>query len=232
MANLLSYTSFQDVLMPPVDPSSGSDLSENLLLQRVIRFIPDEQLDLRTATIVVFDLETTGLDPREDGIIEIGGIKLRNMEPVEEFSSLVKPSRPISEQITTLTGITNEELVDAPSIKTVLPAFLDFFSDSILIAHNAEFDIGFLTATCSRLGYQLHWPSLCTLKMSRAMLPDLPSKNLDSLAQHYQLRFESRHRSIGDIKVTVEVLKRLLDEQANELRTWGEFSNFVVERRN
>jgi DNA polymerase III epsilon subunit family exonuclease len=232
MPNLLSYTMFQQVMFPANAAAGNQDLSENLLLQRVIRFTPEALISIREAPLVIFDLETTGLDPREDAIIEIGGIKIKGGEVLEEFSTLVNPYREISPQITALTGITNEELVSAPSIKTVLPQFLDFFSDCILVAHNAEFDMSFLTSTCAQHGYQLYWPSFCTLKMCRALLPELPSKSLDALAQHYQLKFEARHRSIGDIKVTVEVLRRLLESQGNHLRNWSDFSPFVVERRN
>jgi DNA polymerase III epsilon subunit family exonuclease len=227
----LSYTMFQEVLFPKTTDQHEDRSMDNLLLQRVIRYEPALTHCIRESSLVIFDFEATGLDSREDEIIEIGAVKWRNGTIEEEFSTLVRPRRQLSEQITTITGITNEMLVDAPEIHEVWTQFLDFANGSILVAHNADFDMSFVWSTAGRLGYQIHWPAICTLKMARAFLPDLPSKSLDALAEHFKLTFEARHRSIGDVKVTGSVLQQMLDQLAPHLLTWNDFAPFRIERR-
>ena len=119
-------------------------------------------------TLVVVDLETTGSDPVRDRITEIGAVKIRGGEVVGEFATLVDPGRPIPPQIVTLTGITTAMLTDAPRIESVLPSFFEFARGSILVAHNARFDMGFLRQNAIRL--HLPWTfslSLCTVTMAR-----------------------------------------------------------------
>ena len=133
-----------------------------------------------------------------------------------------------SSDIVTLTGITQEMLQGQPQMGAVLPEFLRFIEGSILVAHNAEFDMGMLKAACSRQGLELEWPCFCTLKMAREMLADLENKKLDTLAAHYGLSFESRHRAIGDIKVTVGVLAGLLRQEAAAIERWDQLQPYVV----
>ena len=222
MSDLLQFSMFQDVLFPPEADNRGAAESNEFSLQKLIRYQPAESTLLASSSLVVFDFETTGLDAREDDIIEIGAIRLENFQPVEEFSTLLSVDREVSGTITKLTGITNEMLVGQPVLKNTLPDFLKFIDKSILVAHNAEFDMGFLRAACKKLGYNILWPSFCTLKLARQLLPQLESKNLDSLARHYELTFEARHRSIGDAKVTAAVLKKLLDHEGSDLKTWND----------
>src|SRR3954466_6813040 len=108
---------------------------------------------LRTTTFVVFDLETTGGSAEADTVTEIGAVKVRGGEVLGEFATLVDPGRGIPPEIVQLTGITNAMVCIAPRFEQVLPAFLEFATGSVLVAHNSGFDIGFLRAACSRFGY-------------------------------------------------------------------------------
>lgn len=220
MSELLRYTMFQEVLFPADSERDSGHTASDLTLNKVVRFSLSEDQLIRSADLVLFDFETTGLDPREDRIIEIGGQRISHGEVVEEFSTLVNPGRPISEQITKITGITNEMLADKPTAAEVLPKFLHFIDSALLVAHNAEFDMAFLSESCQRLGYHINWPCFCTLKLSRILLPQLESRTLDSLAAHYGLSFEARHRSIGDVKVTRSVLDNLLAKEGAHIETW------------
>ncbi len=161
---------------------------------------------------VIFDFETTGLDTRAARIIEIGAIKYLNRKEIGRFSQLINPGMPVSKDITRITGIENSMLVGMPPIQDVLPQFHDFFRGCIGVAHNAEFDMGMLFHESNRLGVSCDYTLICSLKMARTFVK-IESRTLDALAKHYNLQFESRHRSIGDILVTAQVLWNMLDEQ-------------------
>jgi DNA polymerase III subunit alpha, Gram-positive type len=206
--SLLRYTSFQNVLFPSDKDSSQEEVG-TFKLRRTSRFQILAQSLVKESSFVVFDLETTGLDCESDRIIEIGAQKIVGTKVVDEFSSLISVTEQISSVVEKLTGISNSMLKGQPKIEPVLGKFIDFIKGSILVAHNATFDVSFLRAECSRLGLDMSWPALCTLKMARQYLSELESKSLDSIAEHYGFAFESRHRSIGDVKVTVSLLQEL-----------------------
>lgn len=227
MSNTLSHTMFGAVLFPETDPGE-EEQSDRLNLQKVLLYHPDEQRPLREQPLVVFDFETTGLDSGADFIIEIGALRIEKDRIVDEFSSLIKPPTVLAEHITKITGITDAMLANEPTIEEQLPGFLRFIEGAILVAHNAEFDMAFLRSVCQREGYIITWPAFCTLKMARAILPDLESKNLDSLAGHYGFQFESRHRSIGDCKVTSSVLQSFLREEHVDINAWRDLKPFAV----
>lgn len=223
---LLSHSIFQDVINPPaVFDDQGSRV---LKLRRLKRFLPPLDLIFREAALIVFDLETTGLDHEADRIIEIGAHKLVGGKLVDQFEVLVRTDIERTEQNIQLTGITAEMLANQPEIDTVLPRFFDFIEGGILVAHNAEFDIGMIRAAASRLGLEIEWPCFCTLKMAQKLLPDLERRNLDTLAERYGLTFEARHRAIGDIKVLTGVLDAMLAQEARHLTTWGSLKDFAV----
>ncbi len=228
MSAQLVYSMFQDVLFPETESGEENDKDAVLHLRRLKRYVPAPETAVRHGSIVVFDLETTGLDANADRIIEIGAIKLSSLGQVEQFSSLVHTDIELTDDIIKLTGISPEMLVGQPSIAQVLPEFLTFIEGSILVAHNAEFDMSMLKAACSRQGIDLEWPCFCTLKMARQLLPDLENKKLDTLAAYYGLSFEARHRAIGDIKVTVGVLGGLLHGEGHTLSQWSHFQPYVV----
>ena len=228
LSTQLIYSLFQDVLFPASEQGADNDGSDVLQLRRLKRYVPLPATPVRTGSIVVFDLETTGLDAKADRIIEIGAIRLAGLNEVTQFSSLVTTDIELTDDIIKLTGITPDMLKGQPPIGSVLPEFLSFIEGSILVAHNAEFDMSMLKAACSRLGIDLEWPCFCTLKMARTFLADLENKKLDTLAAHYGLSFESRHRAIGDIKVTVGVLAGMLRQDATQLTNWSHFQPYTV----
>ena len=226
MQGSLANSMFFRVLFPAAEEQlGGSELSLRRSLRYTLRAdlkILDEQ------DIVIFDFETTGLDSERDKIIEFGAIRMRQGIIVDELWSLCASDVNVSLQIQKLTGITPDMLLGKPSFSDQLPAFLKFIEKAILVAHNAEFDMGFLRAACKRSEIDLEWPCLCTLKLARELLPDLERKNLDSLAEYYGLKFEARHRSIGDAKVTGNVFYQLLENEGSTLRSWKDFQPFKV----
>lgn len=166
---------------------------------------------------VVFDLETTGLSPEKDAIVEIGAMYVRAGEVVEtpHFHALVNPQREIPWYATRVHGIRNAHVQGAPTLGEVLPAFLDFVGDRPVVAHNAPFDGGFMRAAASRCG--LHWSpraEICTVQLSRRAFPRERSHNLDLLAQRFGLSWEAgdRHRSLGDVRVTAHAFLRLQEQ--------------------
>ncbi|MFW0787417.1 DEDD exonuclease domain-containing protein [Gordonia sp. CPCC 206044] len=170
-------------------------------------------------TLVVVDLETTGGSPTEDRITEIGAVKIRGGEILGEFATLVDPGCPIPPQIVTLTGITELMVSDAPRIGEVLHSFVEFARGSILVAHNARFDMGFLRQNAMRLG--IDWPfttSLCTVTMARRILSrdEAPSVRLSALADLFDVSTRPTHRALDDARATVEVFHRLLERVGNQ----------------
>lgn len=173
---------------------------------------------LRDITFVVVDLETTGGRSDEDGITEIGAVKVRGGEVIGELATLIDPGRGVPPQITELTGITTAMLRDAPPIRTVLPSFLEFAAGAVLVAHNAPFDMGFLRAACKRNG--MVWPKprvLCTVRLARRVLSkeEAPSVRLSALAALFATETVPTHRALDDARTTVEVLHRLLERVGN-----------------
>ena len=164
------------------------------------------------ATFVVVDLETTGGSAKESAITEIGAVKVRGGETVGEFQTLVNPGVGIPPTITLLTGITNAMVMTAPRISTVLPAFLEFVGDAVLVAHNARFDVGFLKANAARL--DLPWPRpmvVDTLALARRVVTrdEAPNHKLGTLAALFHAEVTPDHRALTDARATVDVLHGL-----------------------
>jgi len=186
---------------------------------------------LRDATFVVVDLETTGGSPLGSGITEIGAVKVRAGEVLGEFHTLVNPGEPIPPFIAVLTGITDTMVATSPRIDTVVPAFLDFARDCVLVAHNAPFDLGFLKAACSRL--QIGWPafdSVDTARLARRVLTrdEAPNCKLSTLARIFRATVQPTHRALDDARATVDVLHVLFERlgglgvhSLDELRTFN-----------
>jgi DNA polymerase-3 subunit epsilon len=169
---------------------------------------------LRDTTFVVFDLETTGTSPGADGVTEIGAVKVLGGEILGEFATFVDPGMPIPPQIVALTGITQAMVYDAPTMDRVLPAFLEFAAGSVLVAHNAGFDTGFMRAACRAHGYP--WPRaavVCTVRLARRVISrqDTPSYRLSALAALLGATTTPNHRALDDARATVDVLHALLE---------------------
>jgi DNA polymerase-3 subunit alpha (Gram-positive type) len=160
---------------------------------------------------VVFDLETTGLSAKNDMITEIGAIRIVNGKVTESFSQLINPEIPIPYKITEITGITNEMVAGMPTIKDVIHKFKDFIKDSILVAHNATFDIGFIREKMKIFNLSVENPVLDTLELSRAMFPGLKSHKLNVVAKHLDVRLVNHHRAVDDATATGDILLKSLD---------------------
>jgi DNA polymerase III subunit epsilon len=168
---------------------------------------------LDDTAFVVVDLETTGgAAARGDAIVEIGALRLQRGRIVGSFAELVHPGRRLPSFITRLTGITDDMLADRPPIEIVLPHFVAFAADSVVIAHNAAFDLAFLNA--ARLAWRgevFEQPHLCTLRLARRLLPRLRRRSLDALAGHFGIPLVNRHRALGDARITAEVFFHFLE---------------------
>jgi len=164
-------------------------------------------------SLVVVDVETTGWAPEQAEITEIGAVRLSGSQLTGEFASLVRPAGPIPADITALTGITDAMVRRAPLAGPALRAFLAFAGDCVLVAHNAPFDVGFLTAACAATG--IRWPSVAVLDtavLARLLLTadEVPDCRLATLAEHFAARTAPCHRALPDAKATADVLAGLL----------------------
>ncbi len=160
-------------------------------------------LDPKTSPFVVIDVETTGLLPAEDRIVEVGAIRLIGGKEDGRFHSMIHPGRPMPEAARAKNGISDEMLKDAPSFDKIAADLRKFMAGSVLVAQNAEFDVAFLNNEFCRAGMsKLAMPALDTIPLARKVKPGLPTYNLDNLAYHFKVKFKERHRSIGDCEVT------------------------------
>jgi DNA polymerase-3 subunit epsilon len=174
-------------------------------------------MDLDTAPFVVVDTETTGSRAGEDRLIEVGAAKLVGGEVVDTFQQLVDPGRHVPRRITRLTGISTAMVYGQPPAAEVMPRFLDFLGDAILVAHNLPFDARFLDVALAEAGLPpLQNPSLDTLRLARRLLSSLPSKGLSKLTEHFGITVNGRHRALGDAVATAELLTILLDRMRIE----------------
>lgn len=151
------------------------------------------------STYVVVDIETTGLDPAYDSLIEVAALKVENSVVVDSFSSLINPIQPINSYISDLTGITNEQLSSAPSITTVLPELWDFIGNNIVVGHNVNFDINFLYDNFLKvLGKSFSNDFIDTLRLSKKYFKNAPSFRLASLASFLNISVDISHRALSD----------------------------------
>lgn len=163
---------------------------------------------------VVFDIETTGLNPATDEIIEISAIKVIDNVIEDTFSCLIKPNNEIPYFITELTKITNEMVENALSIEEVLPRFIDFIEDEILVGHNVNFDINFIYDNLIKFGKEpLKNDFVDTLRLSRKLLPNLNHHRLSDLTNYYKINNKGSHRAMRDTEMTLEVLQMLVKEK-------------------
>ncbi|SES78225.1 PolC-type DNA polymerase III [Anaerobranca gottschalkii] len=174
--------------------------------------INPQDILLDEGTYVVFDFETTGLDNKIEEIIEIGAVKVKNGEIIGQFSSLIKPKKEIPEKITQITGIRNSDVQQAPNIEEILPQFMEFCNDAILVAHNANFDYGFLTTWSNKLNLKGKFTVIDTLSLSRAILPNLKNHKLKTLTEYYNVPLENHHRAVDDCTATAQIFLKLLLE--------------------
>ena len=161
---------------------------------------------------VVLDLETTGLEPSKDRIIEIGAIKVRNKKVVEEYGTLINPQMEIPQRIIELTGISNEMVQGKPCITEVLGELLDFCEELPLLGHNLMFDYSFLKHQVVNAGMEFEKKGMDTLKLARILLPELPSRSLQNLRIHYEIFQKDAHRALEDSRTTYLLYEKLREE--------------------
>ena len=160
---------------------------------------------------VVFDIETTGFSSVKDKIIEIGAVKVENGKIVSRYSTFVNPEVPIPFEITKLTSITDAMVIDAPKIETVLPEFMEYVGDAVLVAHNAGFDVGFIEENCRRLGMERKLTSVDTVALARVLLPTLSRYKLNIVAKTLGISLENHHRAVDDAGATAEIFVKFVE---------------------
>lgn len=168
-------------------------------------------LNIYTKDYVVFDLETTGLSPIDDEIIEISGIKVRSGQALEEFTSLVNPNRPIPVAATNINGITDDMVKEAPYMGCVLEQFLQFIGNDILVGHNIHsFDMQFLYNGAAReLHREISNQYIDTLYLAKSCLPRLPRHRLTDIAAYFKIDIKGAHRALNDCNINLQCYEQL-----------------------
>ena len=172
--------------------------------------VPDIK-DIKEQEFVVFDLETTGLSKYSDKITEIGAVRVKDGEIIEEFNELVNPEKLIPEKVIELTGITNEMVMDKAKIDEVLPRFLDFAGDAILVGQNSDFDIGFVRENAHQLNLSFSPIYMDTLPMARALFADMGRFSLDKIARKLNIPAFNHHRASDDARATAQIFIKMYE---------------------
>ena len=159
---------------------------------------------------VVFDIETTGFSPVKNRIIEIGAVKVSGGEIVDRFSTFVNPQTPIPFEIEKLTGIHDDMVMDSPTIETVLPEFLEFCGEAVLVAHNANFDMSFIKENARRLNIPKEFTYVDTVGIARLLLPNQAKHTLDAVAKTLGISLENHHRAVDDAGATAEIFVKFI----------------------
>lgn len=168
----------------------------------------DETLDSK---FIVFDIETTGFSAVKDRIIEIGAVKVEGGKITDRFSTFVNPRRPIPFEITNLTSISDEMVMDYEDISVILPQFLEFIGDGVLVAHNAAFDVGFIEQNCRELGIESRFVYADTVALARVLLPTLTKYKLNIVAKALNISLENHHRAVDDAGATAEIFVKFIE---------------------
>ena len=186
------------------------DDGEPIIINPVAKSLDEE-------TYVVFDLETTGFNPHNNEIIEIGAAKVQNGEIIDIYQTFVNPEESIPAKITELTGINDQMVADAPKLAEVIDDFLEFIDGTTIVAHNLSFDLSFIEDKLRRLDKADSSNSaMDTLNLARALVPDLKSYKLNKLANYFNKDLENHHRASDDAKVTAEILLELIELMKEE----------------
>ncbi len=184
---------------------------ECYLMGESAKLVYDEQNMSFDGDFVVFDIETTGFSGKYAEIIEIGAVKISKNSVVDRFSEFIKPTKDIPYHITELTAISNDMVSEARSVEEVLPDFIEFCKGSVLVAHNATFDVGFIRKKAEDLGILADFCYVDTLALSRRLLTSIKRHKLDKVAKHLGIDFVGHHRAVNDAEVTAKIFLRFLD---------------------
>ena len=180
--------------------------------------VPDKEKSVKNprgqvlddATYCVLDLETTGISITTEKITEVGIMKVKNGEVIDEFEIFVNPEKPIPQRVVEVTNITDEMVKDAETIDKVFPKILEFVGDSIIVAHNASFDVGFLKHNAKLLGYEFNNTYIDTLPLAKDLFPDLKKYKLGKIADSLGIEVDVAHRALADVDTTVKVFNVML----------------------
>lgn len=186
---------------------------------------------------VVFDLETTGFSSQNDRIIEIGAVRVVDGKEVDHFSEFVNPKRPIPFEIENLTHINDDMVKDAKTIEEILPQFMEFCKGSVMVAHNAEFDISFIEANCERLGIPTDFSVIDTVELAHVLLPELGRFKLDTVCKHLKIKLANHHRAVDDAGATAKIFVRFIEMlekkeiyNVDQLNACSEFSDDKIKK--
>ena len=200
---------------------------EGYLVDDLTKIAENEKGQDLEGTYVVFDIETTGFSAVTDRIIEIGAVKVEDGKITDKFSTFVNPKRPIPFRITELTGITDEMVIDSPDIETILPQFIEFIGDAVLVAHNASFDVGFIEQNCKRQKIEADFTYVDTVALARVLLPALNRFKLDTVAKALNISLENHHRAVDDAGCTAEIFVKFVQMlKERELTTLAKVNEF------
>jgi DNA polymerase-3 subunit alpha (Gram-positive type) len=188
----------------------------NVVQDAVPIVLNPRDLDLRSTSYIVFDVETTGLSVVNNQLIEIAGVKIDNGKEVDRFARLINPHVPIPYHITQLTHIDDSMVKDAPTIEEVLPEFITFIGDAVLVAHNARFDMGFLYAACRKQGIMEPTnPVLDTLELGRILFPTMKNHRLNTFADKYKVSLDNHHRAVDDAVALGGILMGMIKDASD-----------------
>lgn len=163
---------------------------------------------------ICLDLETTGLNPKRDRIIEIGAVKVQDGKIIDTFQQLIDPKQQLEERVEVLTGISSKELEGRPTIQEVLPAIKEFLGEDVLLGHRVLFDYSFLKRAFTNEKISFERKGIDTLKLARQFVTDCESKKLENLCKHYGITHQA-HRALGDALATVELYQKLVESYYN-----------------
>ena len=210
---------------------------EGYLVDDIKNIVTDARGQSLDSTFVVFDIETTGFSAVNDRIIEIGAVKVENGMITEKFSEFVNPERPIPFEIEKLTSINDRMVEDAPNISVILPKFMDFCGGSVLVAHNADFDTGFIRHNCEVLGLPYDYTYVDTLGIARSFLEGLKNYKLDTVVEAMGCTLANHHRAVDDAGATADVFVRFLERfkkknirDLDELNTYSAMSVDAIKK--
>jgi DNA polymerase III subunit epsilon len=167
----------------------------------------DDIKNLSFRDLAFIDTETTGLSSDDDRVIEIAVIRIRDGEPIDEFHTMVNPQKLINREQLKISGILNRDLVSAPTFAELAPNLRKILRNAVFVAHNVEFDYGFISAEFLRIGEPYQAQRLCTVELSRTIYPDYQRHGLDAIAARHNLQIAARHRAMDDTKATWEFFK-------------------------
>ena len=213
----IAITDHGDVQAFP-DANHTVEKSDFKVIYGVEAYLVDDLKDIVTNSknqsiddkYVVFDIETTGFSPNVNKIIEIGAVKVENGKITEKFSTFVNPQVPIPFRIEELTSISDDMVVDAPTIDVILPQFMEFSKDCVMVAHNADFDMSFIMNNCDALGIAHDFTYVDTVALARILLTNLNRYKLDTVAKAVGVSLENHHRAEDDAGCTAEIFVKFV----------------------